>query len=113
MAEGITDYAYLYTLERLIEKRRRAAAHAKAVKEARDYLRCAEGAMPELPDVKGLAKADDGALVGLGVEDEARLQAAKWGLARLAGLIEVLGEVSRAPPASRFGSDFRTGEPGA
>jgi hypothetical protein len=88
-AEGITDYAYLYTLERLIEKRAKSERHAKAVKEARDYLRALKGAMPELPGVKGLANADDGALVGLGVEDEARLHAQKW-RAKIAALIQAL-----------------------
>lgn len=75
VAEGITDYAYLITLEKAI------AAQGKEtpeVREARQFLEALKRAIPAIPGTKGLATEADGALVGLGVQDEATLLAPKW-----------------------------------
>jgi hypothetical protein len=84
VAEGISDYAYLLTLEKAL-----VGKTGPKVKEAREFLAALKRAIPKFPEVKGLASADDGALVGMGIKDEARLQAAKW-RARVAKLIAAL-----------------------
>ena len=73
-AGGITDYSYLLALEK-----------AKG-KEAREFLAALKKAIPEYPEVRGLADADAGALVGGGIKDDARLLAGKW-RARIAALL--------------------------
>jgi hypothetical protein len=77
-AEGIADYAYLLTLQKQLAKRADSPAHAATVKEARAFLAALARAIPEFPEVKGLVGAEDGALVGLGVSDEARLLTPVW-----------------------------------
>jgi hypothetical protein len=86
VAEGITDHAYLLTLERLI-----AGKDTPAAKEARAFLAALKKAIPMYPEVKGLADADAGALVGAGIKDDARLQTPKW----RAKLAEHIAAVSR------------------
>jgi hypothetical protein len=78
VSEGITDYAYLITLNKAIQGAEREGKHPAAVKEAKAFLAALDRAIPALPDAKGLVNAGDGALVGMGVNDEARLQAPQW-----------------------------------
>jgi hypothetical protein len=78
VSEGITDYAYLITLNKAIESAEQGGKHAAAMKEAKTFLAALDRAIPALPDAKGLVNAGDGALVGMGVNEEARLQAPKW-----------------------------------
>ena len=73
VAEGISDYAYLLTLEKAL-----AGKDTPAAKEARAFLAALRKAIPQFPELQGLADPDAGALVGMGIKDEARLQAVKW-----------------------------------
>jgi len=78
IAEGITDYAYVYSLEQAIAAHKRAAAKPETVKRAEEFLSALKRAIPAFPQVKGLASPEDGALVGMGIEDEARLMVDQW-----------------------------------
>ncbi len=78
VSEGITDYAYLITLNKAIRSAEAEGAHAAAVKEAKAFLTALDRAIPALPDAKGLADKGDGALVGQGLDDDARLKAPQW-----------------------------------
>jgi hypothetical protein len=78
VAEGISDYAYLVTLEKAL-----TGKDALPAKEARAFLEALRKAIPQYPELQGLADPDAGALVGMGIKDEARFQAAHW-RARLA-----------------------------
>lgn len=73
MADGITDYAYVYTLEQALK-----AAKGPKADEAKAFLAALERAMPEFPQIKGLASEADGPKVGMGVSDEARLHCDDW-----------------------------------
>ena len=75
VAEGINDYAYLVTLDEAVRAAASDPKRADAVKEAKEFLAALDRAIPELPGAKGLLNEGDGALVGMGVDDEARLQA--------------------------------------
>jgi len=77
MAEGINDYAYLYTLEQALASPA-AGKHPETAKKAKAFLAALRRAMPEFPKVKGLASASDGAAVGMGIEDEARFHVRAW-----------------------------------
>ena len=78
VAEGINDYAYLVTLDEAVRAAASDPKRADAVKEAKEFLAALDRAIPELPGAKGLLNEGDGALVGMGVDDEARLQAPHW-----------------------------------
>jgi hypothetical protein len=84
LSEGITDAAYLFTLEETLK-----TARGPKADEARAYLAALERAMPEFPQVKGLASAADGPKVGLGIEDDARLKVDEWRRA-VAGFLKEL-----------------------
>ena len=73
VAEGISDYCYLLTLEKAL-----AGKDTPAAKEARAFLTALRKAIPQYPEVQGLADPGAGALVGMGIKDQARLQAANW-----------------------------------
>jgi hypothetical protein len=73
MAEGINDYAYVYTLQNVLK----TATGAKA-DEAKDFLAALKRAMPDFPQIKGLASAADGPKVGMGMEGDSRLQCDAW-----------------------------------
>ncbi len=77
MAEGITDYTYIYTLEEAL-KSDAASKNTKVAADARAFLNALERAMPQFPDVKGLASANDGPAVGMGIQDEARTHVDDW-----------------------------------
>jgi len=78
MAEGITDYAYLYTLEKAMAAAKADAGKAKAVEEAQAFLDALKKAIPEFPGVKGLADANAGALVGGGLDTPAAALTEQW-----------------------------------
>jgi hypothetical protein len=89
--DGITDYAYLITLENAVAAADKAGKKPEAVKEAKAFLAALGRAVPPLPGSKGMMNEGDGALVGLGVDDDARLQAPRWREA-VAGLLKKLRE---------------------
>jgi hypothetical protein len=90
MADGITDYAYLHTLSEALKTERAGSSDkAAAAKEATDFLAALRRAMPEFPEVKGLASDADGPAVGMGIQDEARLHADQW-RAQIAGFLKRL-----------------------
>jgi hypothetical protein len=88
-AEGINDYAYLITLEEAMQAATADPKRAEAVKQAKAFLAALDRAIPELPGAKGLLHEGDGALVGMGVDDDARLQAPRW-RETIAGLLKKL-----------------------
>jgi hypothetical protein len=92
LAEGISDYAYLYTLEEVLK-----TAKGPKADEARAYLAALQRAMPEFPQISGLASPADGPKVGMGVDDDARLKVDEWRKA-VAGFIKEL-----KPPPSTHG----------
>jgi hypothetical protein len=77
VSQGITDYAYLCTLEEAL-RANYTGERAQAAQEARDFLESLRRAMPEFPQVKGLASATDAARVGMGIQDQARLHCDGW-----------------------------------
>jgi hypothetical protein len=89
VAEGINDYSYLFTLEQALAANEKAGTNAAAVKEARAFLAALRRVIPDIPGTKGLATAEDGALVGLGIDDEARHLTPQW-RARIAEFLKVL-----------------------
>ncbi len=78
IAEGITDYAYIHTLEQTIAAHAKAGTKGETVKQAEDFLAALKRSIPALPRVKGLASPKNGALLGMGIEDEARLMVDQW-----------------------------------
>jgi hypothetical protein len=89
--EGITDYAYLITLANAAAAADKAGKKPEAVKEAKAFLAALERTVPPLPGSKGMPDEGDGALVGKGVDDDARLQAPRW-RETIAGLLKKLQE---------------------
>ena len=89
----------LYSAEAAATAGPTSAAHAATVKEARAFLAALKRAIPEFPEIKGLGSAEDGALVGMGVSDEARLQTPAW----RERVVEVPGGTGEVGPASRAG----------
>ena len=89
VADGITDYAYLCTLEEALKAAEKNAAKAATVAEAKAFLAALQRAIPELPGVKGLATPEDGALVGMGIEDAAVQHLDDW-RAKLASFLTTL-----------------------
>jgi len=81
--EGITDYAYLYTLEQAINA---PGADAKVVAEARALLATLGKEIPEFPTVKGLRRGAD---VGQAMIDKARYSTGRW-RRRIADLLKRL-----------------------
>ena len=82
VAQGISDYAYLITLEKAIASSKNAAA----VAEARKFLDALRAAIPEYPHIKGLASPEAGALVGAGIDSPAAALCEPW-TSRIAELI--------------------------
>jgi hypothetical protein len=74
VAEGINDYAYLITLEQALEKTKKE----EVARSAREFLAALKRVIPEHPETKGLASDSDGALVGLGINDEVRRLTPQW-----------------------------------
>ena len=87
--EGVNDYAYLVTLDEAVRAAGGDPKRADAATEAKAFLAALDRAIPELPGAKGLLNEGDGALVGMGVDDDARLQAPHW-RETMAGLLKKL-----------------------
>jgi hypothetical protein len=66
-SEGITDSAYLVTLEKALAAAKGDAARSATVAKAKEFLAQLKEAIPFLPDVKGIASAAEGAKVGKGL----------------------------------------------
>ena len=71
VADGITDYAYVYSLEQAVERNKKANAKADAVAKAEAFLKTVKTAIP--PIVQTDAKAD---ATASGSMDDWRAQAA-------------------------------------
>jgi len=78
VCEGINDYTYLFTLETTLDRCEKEGRHAAIVKDAKAFLDALRRVIPAIPGTKGLVNDTDGALVGLGISDESRLQAPQW-----------------------------------
>jgi hypothetical protein len=78
ICEGVNDYAYICTLQKAIERNLKAGGNAAVAKEAQDFLAALKKAIPDFPHVKGMASEADGALVGMGIEDEAAQKVDEW-----------------------------------
>jgi len=74
-ADGITDGAYLVTLENRLAK---GNANPETVRKARAFLDNVKQAIPFLPDVAGLEGANSGALVGEGIKAPATALCETW-----------------------------------
>lgn len=73
-SEGVTDYAYIYTLEQAIKN----AKNPETAKKAQRFLDALKRVVPEFPEVKGLQNAEDAALVGMGLNDPVQRQLPAW-----------------------------------
>jgi hypothetical protein len=78
VAEGITDYAYVYTLEQAIAAAKGDAAKAKIADEAAAFLAAVRKAIPEFAKIKNMASPDAGALVGQGLDTPAAEMCEPW-----------------------------------
>jgi len=98
VSQGITDYAYVYTLEQAL-KANYGGPQAKIAAEARAFLEEIKNAMPEFPKIKGMDSASHGAEVGEGSEDEARLHVGEWRM-KIGAYLKQLGyKAPGDPPA--------------
>jgi hypothetical protein len=77
-AEGITDSAYLCTLEKALAAAKAKGAKAETVAEAEKFLEALKKFVPFLPGVKGIATPEDGALVGQGLDTPAAAGCENW-----------------------------------
>jgi hypothetical protein len=77
-AEGITDTAYLVTLEEKIEAAGSDAAKSATVAKARALLEYIKSQIPLLPQVAGIANEAEGALVGQGLKTPAAANCEEW-----------------------------------
>lgn len=68
ISEGITDFAYLITLEEALDGAKADSNKAKTIADARAFLDSLKKAIPMYPKVKNMASADAGALVGQGLD---------------------------------------------
>ena len=87
--QGITDFAYLITLEEALEAAKSDSSKAKTVDEARNFLAAIKKAIPTLPKVKGLADASAGALVGAGLDTPVAELCETW-RRQIAGYLSLL-----------------------
>jgi len=77
-SEGVTDWAYLLTLEQRVKEAEAAGKHAEVVMEAKAFLAALNRAIPAIPGSKNLLTEADGPLVGMGLTDEARRFTPQW-----------------------------------
>jgi hypothetical protein len=77
-SEGITDSAYLTTLESSIKDASKDPAKAETVAKAGVLLMEIRNNIPFLPDVKGIGAEGEGALVGTGIESRAAKECETW-----------------------------------
>jgi hypothetical protein len=66
-SEGITDSAYIVTLEKALAAAEGDAAKSATVAKAKEFLAQLKTTIPFLPGVKGIASAAEGAKVGEGL----------------------------------------------
>ena len=77
-ADGITDSAYLVTLEKAMTAAKGDAGKTAAVAKAAALLERIKAEVPFLPEVRGIATVDDGALVGEGLKTSAAAKCEPW-----------------------------------
>lgn len=77
-SEGITDSAYIVTLEKAIRESESDAKKADAVAKAKAFLAEVKAGIPFLPGVKGISNEAEGALVGKGLEAPASAMCETW-----------------------------------
>ena len=77
-AEGITDSAYLVTLQNKMQAAKADPAKAATIAKAQALLDEIKAAVPFLPDVAGIASEADGALVGQGLKTPAAQRCETW-----------------------------------
>jgi hypothetical protein len=78
MSEGITDYAYIVTLEKRLAAAKYDASKGKVVADATAFLESIRKSIPEFPAVANMSSADAGALVGGGLSTPAAEQCEPW-----------------------------------
>ena len=88
-AEGITDYAYICTLEKAIAEEAGHQDKAKVVEEAKAFLASVKKAIPQYPGITNMTGADSGALVGAGFDTPVAQMTELW-RSRIAELITQL-----------------------
>jgi len=88
-SEGITDYAYLLTLEAALAAAKSDPAKAQQVSAAQAFLDSLRNSIPEYPSIKNMAAADAGALVGAGLDTPVAEFTPAW-RARIGELLRAL-----------------------
>lgn len=88
-SEGITDYAYLLTLEAAVIASKDNAAKAQAAKDAQAFLDSLRKSIPQFPGIKNMSAADAGALVGAGLDTPVAEFTPAW-RARIGELLRAL-----------------------
>ena len=78
MAEGISDYAYLFTLEKRLNEAQNDASKSKTVAEAREFLKTLKSTIPQFPTIGNMSGAGAGALVGEGFDTPAAASCDTW-----------------------------------
>jgi hypothetical protein len=78
ISEGISDGAYIVTLERLLAEAQNKPEKAKSVAEARAFLDSLKKAIPLFPSIANMSSADAGALVGSGFSGSAAENCEAW-----------------------------------
>jgi hypothetical protein len=78
MAEGISDYAYLVTLEKRLAEVGSDNAKSKTVADAREFLGSLKKSIPQFPTIGNMTSADAGALVGSGFNTPAAEMCETW-----------------------------------
>ena len=78
MADGITDYAYIVTLEKRIAAAQNDAGKSKTVAEASAFLESLRKSIPQFPQVANMSSPDAGALVGAGLNTPVMVLCAPW-----------------------------------
>ncbi|MGD0094610.1 MAG: hypothetical protein ABSE73_32265, partial [Planctomycetota bacterium] len=77
-SEGITDTAYVVTLEKALAEAAAEPRKAEAAAKARAFLDEIKQKIPFFPDVEGLTGPDSGALVGRGLRAAAAAECEAW-----------------------------------
>lgn len=72
-SEGITDYAYVYTLQKAIERSRKNKLNLKTIQKAEFFLQELQKSIPLISEHWGM-----GGKKGLGLEESTRIQPEKW-----------------------------------
>jgi len=67
-SEGISDYAYILTIESALAAAKDHPAKAKVAGEAQTFLNALRQSIPDFPSIKNMSAPDAGALVGAGLD---------------------------------------------